>query len=432
MSATSSSVRLLRPENGGADRLRVAVLAPPWIEVPPPGYGGIEAVVALLCEALVARGHQVTLFAAPGSRSPARVYPLLEDAHPDEIGASVYESDHVAGAWELVDLAAERGLPFDVLHDHSGFTSLAMADRVAVPVVHTVHGVFDRHTAPFYRRHGRKAMLVALSRTQAQSAPAGVRIAGVVPNPIMVDRWPLRTHKEDYLLWIGRMDPVKGAHRAIEAARLAGRTLVLAAPVQTGQERYFRERVEPHVDGHRVCYLGEINGRAKQKLYASAAALLMPIRWREPFGMVMIEALACGTPVIAFPEGAATEIVIDGENGMLVADEAEMARAIGEAASIDPLRCRASVAERYDVSVTVDGYERIYRAAIAADRAHETPAGRSHELPGGSTATIAGEHWQRPKTGHGARRRTVSSTAANGELRVEIVPASQTPRPDGA
>ena len=125
--------------------------------------------------------------------------------------------------------------------------------------------------------------------------------------------------------------------------------------------------VEPHVDGRRVCYVGEISGRAKQKLYANAAALLMPIRWREPFGMVMIEALACGTPVIAFPEGAASEIVIDGENGMLVADEAEMARAIGEVASIDPLRCRSSVAERYDISVTVTGYERVYRAAIAAD-----------------------------------------------------------------
>ena len=147
------------------------------------------------------------------------------------------------------------------------------------------------------------------------------------------------------------MDPVKGAHRAIEAARLAGRTLVLAGPVQPGQERYFREQVEPHLDGRRVRYVGEVAGRAKQELYANAAALLMPIRWREPFGMVMVEALACGTPVIAFPEGAAAEIVIDGENGMLVADEAEMARAVARLGSIDPRRCRASVAERYDPAV---------------------------------------------------------------------------------
>ena len=369
MDAFSSSVRPLRSQNGHADPLRIAVLAPPWIAVPPLGYGGIEAVVALLCEALVGRGHEVTLFAAPGSRSVARVYPLLEDAHPDEIGSSLYESDHVAGAWEQVDFAVERGVPFDVLHDHSGFTALAMADRVAAPVVHTVHGPFDHDTVPFYRRHGHKALLVALSRTQARSAPAGVRIAAVVPNPVVVERWPLCTEKQDYLLWMGRMDPVKGAHRAIEAARLAGRRLVLAGPVQRGQERYFREQVEPHLDGRRVRYVGEVVGVAKQELYADATALLMPVRWREPFGMVMVEALACGTPVIAFPEGAAAEIVIDGENGMLVADEAEMARAVASLGSIDPRRCRVSVAERYDTSVTAAGYEQVYREAVA--RAHK-------------------------------------------------------------
>ena len=163
-----------------------------------------------------------------------------------------------------------------------------------------------------------------------------MRATAVVPNPIAVDRWPLRAEKDDYLLWIGRMDPIKGAHRAIEAARLAGRPLVLAGPVQTGQADYFRERIEPHIDGQRVRYVGEVTGAPKQQLYARAAALLMPIRWDEPFGMVMVEALACGTPVIAFPEGAAEEIVIDGDNGMLVADEADMARAITHVADDRP------------------------------------------------------------------------------------------------
>jgi glycosyltransferase involved in cell wall biosynthesis len=172
-------------------------------------------------------------------------------------------------------------------------------------------------------------------------------------------------------LWVGRMDPVKGAHRAIEAARVAGRPLVLAGPVQTGQEEYFRERIEPHIDGRGVRYVGELGGTAIQELFANAAALLMPVRWREPFGMAMVEALACGTPVIAFPEGAAAEIVIDGQNGMLVADEPEMARAVDKLSSIDPLRCRSSVAERYDISVTTSGYEQAYRRAIETDRAHK-------------------------------------------------------------
>jgi glycosyltransferase involved in cell wall biosynthesis len=368
MSASRLPLRLLGAGNAGVDPLRIAVLAPPWIPVPPPGYGGIEAVVDLLCEALVARGHEVTLFAARGSRSAARVRTPLEAAHPDEIGSSLYESDHVACAWEEIDLAAERGRAFDVVHDHSGFAALAMADRVAAPVVHTLHGPFVEETIPFYQRHGHKARLVAISRSQAASAPAGVWVADVVPNPIAVDRWPLRVEKADYLLWVGRMDRVKGAHRAIEAARLAGQTLVLAGPVQTGQEEYFRELVEPHIDGRQVHYIGEVGGIAKQELFANAAALLMPVRWREPFGMVMIEALACGTPVIAFPEGAAAEIVIDGENGMLVADEAEMADAVERLGSIDPEDCRASVAERYGVSVSVAGYERVYRRAIGPDR----------------------------------------------------------------
>ena len=145
------------------------MLAPPWIPVPPPGYGGIEAVVDLLCEALVDRGHQVTLFAAPGSRSAARVRTLLEAAHPDAIGSSLHESDHVACTWDEVDLAAKQGRAFDVVHDHSGFTALAMADRVSAPVVHTVHGPFDENTERFYQRHGHKARLVGISRSRPRA-----------------------------------------------------------------------------------------------------------------------------------------------------------------------------------------------------------------------------------------------------------------------
>jgi len=365
-------LRLLRRHAAGVRRLRIAVLAPPWIAVPPDGYGGIEAVVDLLCRGLVVRGHDVTLFAAPGSRSTAHVQTLLDAPHPDMIGLALHESDHVACAWEQVDQAAAQGNPFDLLHDHSGFTALAMADRVGVPVVHTIHGAFDRDTSRFYRRHGHKATLVAISRSQAAGAPTGVAIHAVVPNPIAVERWPLVMQKQDYVLWIGRMAPVKGADRAIDAAELAGASLVLAGPVQPGQERYFREQIEPHIDGRRVRYVGEVAGAEKQQLYANARALLMPVRWPEPFGMVMIEALACGTPVIAFPEGAAAEIVIDGENGMLVSDEHKMARAIdqvGAMGAIDPARCRASAAERYDIAVTATGYERVYRHAAGVERA---------------------------------------------------------------
>ena len=193
----------------GFSPLRIAVVAPPWIPVPPPGYGGSEAVVALLCEMLVARGHEVMLFAVPGSHSPAHITAFAEAARPEEIGASIHESDHVASAWGEIERAAERGAAVDVVHDQSGFTALAMADRIDLPVVHTIHGAFDHQTARFYRRHGHKARLVAISRSQAESAPEDVCISAVVPNPLAVERWPLRIRKDGYLLWVGRMDPVK-------------------------------------------------------------------------------------------------------------------------------------------------------------------------------------------------------------------------------
>jgi len=339
--------------------------------VPPPGYGGIEAVVALLCDELVARGHDVTLFAAPGSSSAAQLCSPLEGSHANEIGSSLYESDHVGAAYDAVERAGAEGRPFDLVHDHSGFTAVAMANRVSVPVVHTLHAPFNEETRPFYARHGHKARLVAISDFQLQHAPPGVHVADVVPNPIRVEDWPFREDKDDYLLWMGRMDPAKGAQRAIAVAKAAGIRLVLAGPVQPGQEEYFRREIEPHVDEHNVVFLGEVGGVRRKELFARAMAFLMPISWPEPFGMVMVEALACGTPVIAFPEGAASEIVIDGENGFHVADVQAMAHATRSLQEIDPACCRESVASRYDATIVAEGYEHVY------DRAIRTAAGES-------------------------------------------------------
>jgi glycosyltransferase involved in cell wall biosynthesis len=360
------------------ERLRVAMLAPPWIPVPPSGYGGIEAVVDLLCSGLIRLGHAVTLFAAPGSRSHSEVVPVLEEAHPEEINHALYEADHVATSFGLVERARERRAPFDVVHDHCGFTALAMADRLGVPLVHTVHGPFTREMRAFYARHAHRGTIVGISRSQLRDAPPGVE-AVVVPNPIEVRNWPFRGEKEQYLLWIGRMAEEKGAHRAIEVARLSGMPLVLAGPVQPGQEAYFETRVAPCVDGRRVRYVGEVGGTAKQELFARARALLMPIRWSEPFGLVMVEALACGTPVIAFAEGAAVEIVLPGQTGFLVGDEEEMAAAVRRASDIDPARCRALALSCYDTVRVAASYVEVYRRAI-----------ERHALAGVSGMRLAG------------------------------------------
>jgi glycosyltransferase involved in cell wall biosynthesis len=344
--------------------MRIAMLAPPWIPVPPPGYGGIEFVVALLTDALVARGHDVELFCAPGSQSTAKVRPLLAHAHPEHIERALFEADHVARAFEAIDAAARSGEPFDVLHDHCGYTPLAMADRVGVPLVHTVHGPFDQDTSPYYAHHAHKGTIVCISRSQASYAPEEVDVGAVVYNPIDVDAWPVGKQKQEWLLWLGRFTPEKGPQRAIQVAKACGRPLVLAGTVQPGHERFFATEIQPHIDGETIRFVGEVGGARKQRLFADAFAFLMPIRWPEPFGMVIVEALAAGTPVLAFAQGAAPEIVEHGVNGFLVEDEQEMAAMVDKAAEIDPEQCRASV-YRFHPNQVAAGYEAAYERAAA-------------------------------------------------------------------
>jgi glycosyltransferase involved in cell wall biosynthesis len=288
----------------------------------------------------------------------------LSAAHPDEIQFSMWEVDHVARSFDAIDAAAADGDAFDVVHDHTGFTALAMASRLETPLVHTLHGPFERDLFRFYACHGKKGQLVAISAAQRAAAPEHLRDAiTVVYNPLAIEEWPYAERPDGCLLWVGRVNKEKGPQRAIAAARAADVPLVLAGPVHPGQEEFFAREVAPHIDGDSVRYEGEVGPERKRKLYTGARALLMPIRWAEPFGMVMVEAMACGMPVIAFAEGSAPELVIDGETGFLVDDEDEMAHAVSRLGEIDPLRCRASVQERFDVASIVTRYEQVYERA---------------------------------------------------------------------
>jgi glycosyltransferase involved in cell wall biosynthesis len=350
------------------------MLAPPWIAVPPTGYGGVETVVADLTEALVDRGHDVTLFCAPGSRSGATTVTLLDEAHPSEIERSLYEADHVARAFAAIDAANHEGIGFDIVHDHCGFTALAMADRLKTPLLHTLHGPFTRETARFYEHHADKAWVAGISDAQLAMGPANLRSVGAIPNPIDVDSWPFRSTDDGYLLWIGRMTPDKGPHRAIEIARAAGVDLILAGVVQPGQRSFFERHIEPHIDGERIRFVGEVGGARKKSLFAGARALLVPISWPEPFGMVIIESLVCGTPVLAFDEGAAGELVEDGVTGFIVKDETAMVAALDDLDQIDRSACRRWVAEHCDVNVVAGAYESAYRTVLRAASRQRQPA----------------------------------------------------------
>jgi len=365
--------------------LTVAMLAPPWIAIPPVGYGGVEEVVAALTDALVAGGHRVTLFCAPGSRSSATTVPLLDETHPNEIERALHEADHVSRAFAAIDLARQQGRPFDVVHDHCGFTAVAMADRLQTPLLHTLHGPFTPQTGAFFAHHAEKAWFAGISESQLASGPANLRSVGAIANPIDAAKWPFRPSHDDYLLWIGRITPDKGPHRAIAVARAAGANLVLAGIVQPGQREFFQREIEPHIDGHSVRFVGEVGGAQKRRLFAGARALLLPIRWPEPFGMVIVESLVCGTPVLAFDEGAASELIQHGKTGLIVRDEADMVRGLADLEQIDPYSCRRWVVDHCSADIVAAAYEAAYRTVIAAGAEPALTITQSH-LAG---ATIA-------------------------------------------
>ena len=201
-------------------------------------------MVRLLSAGLVEAGHRVTLFAPPGSESPADVVSPMEEAHPDEIQFSMWEVDHVARSFDAIDAAQADGDPFDVVHDHTGFAALAMANRMATPLVHTLHGPFERDLFRFYARHGDKGQLVAISAAQRDGAPEDLRgNIALVPNPLAVEEWPFTGDLGDYLLWIGRINDDKGPQRAIATARAADVPLVLAGPIPPGRRSSSRARL---------------------------------------------------------------------------------------------------------------------------------------------------------------------------------------------
>lgn len=341
--------------------MRIAQVAPPWVAVPPKGYGGIEWVVALLADGLVERGHDVTLFATGDSRTKARLEYVFETAPgPAFINSVWHETVHSM----LVHGDPER---FDVLHHHAPWTGLVAALLHEVPVVHTLHGPFTPDMRQLYSYVAERVWFVAISEAQRSHMP-DLCYGGVVYNGIDTSLYPFREEKEDFLLFLGRAHPDKGGHRAAEAARAAGMPLVMAVKIADSIEQgHWSTEVEPILpEGTTV--LGEISHEEKADLLSRARAVLFPIDWPEPFGLVMTEAMACGTPVIATPRGSVPEVIDDGTTGFVVPVEdypEAAARALKRLGEIDPAACRRWVEERFSKEAMVAGYERVFERAVA-------------------------------------------------------------------
>jgi glycosyltransferase involved in cell wall biosynthesis len=342
--------------------MRIAILAPPWFAVPPTGYGGIEWVVSLLADGLADAGHDVTLFASGDSRTRAKLSAVFEKAPSELIGRTFWELQHVISCYSRYD-------EFDVINDHSGPPAFAIGGAVPTPVVHTVHGPLTGEPGALYEEISRVAPdvgLVSISMNQRKPKQDLNWIANC-PNALDLSVYPCKPHRGDYLLFIGRMSPDKGAHRAVAVAMQTGLPLKIAGKCREPKEKeYFDEFVAPHLGpAHGIEYLGEVNHGEKVELLQDARATLFPISWEEPFGLVMIESMACGTPVIATRWGAVPEVIDHGRSGIIVDDYRMMALAIEEADRLDPLECRRYIEERFVPERMVGDYVQAYEAAIA-------------------------------------------------------------------
>lgn len=335
--------------------MRIAIISPVWFPVPPTGYGGIEWVVSLLADGLAEAGHEVTLFASGDSRTKARLVSAYDIAPSEKIGTSLVELDHAL-------LCFERAGEFDVINDHSGLVGAALTATVEVPALHTVHGPLDGEAAPIYERISRVAPrlgFISLSLNQRRPLP-GLPWVANCPNALDLHAYPVHPHRGDYLLFLGRMSEDKGAHRAIEVAKETGIPLKLAGKLREPLEReYFEEYVRPGL-GWGIEYLGEVSHDEKVQLLQEARATLFPISWEEPFGLVMIESMACGTPVVATRFGAVPEVIEDGVSGIVIDDPRDLAAAIERADELDPMTCRRYVEERFSRDRMVADYLAAY------------------------------------------------------------------------
>lgn len=342
--------------------MRIAMVAPPWYALPPTGYGGIELIVAELTEALVARGHAVELYAPGDSRTNARLIPTVPrgagQQWPWAIGELVFwASSHYAYAHALAE-----GIP--LIHDHT----LVETD-LPVTRLHTLHGPAAPELVARCQRiaaSGRDAF-VAISHRQRELYGETLPWAGVVHNGIDVAAAPFNSVKEDYLLFIGRANWEKGLDLAVRVAMRAGKRLVMAVKMTEADERaYYDRQVEPWLArGGRIDLYGEITPAEKFALYRDAAALLFTSQWEEPFGLVMPEALACGTPVLALRRGAAPEVVVDGGTGFLADDEDGLVAAVSRLHEIDPRACRQHTDRHFSIAAMTEGYLALYERAGA-------------------------------------------------------------------
>lgn len=344
--------------------MRIAIISPLSYPVPPKHYGGIEIVVYYLVEGLKKRGHDVTLFAPMGSKVSVKI----DDKYSKRIVGDSIAPENISYATDRVRYIADISSEFDLIHNNDGFLALEYQDKMKCPLVSTWHVPIkprseqsDKELSLFKRSN-----IISISMAQRKNFSDTNYVGNVYNGTVDFDEYSLGAGG-DYLVWIGRFDPYKGAKEAIKVAKKSGYKLVLAGKVETDrQKEYFRTYVEPEVDNQSIIFAGQIGVEEKVNWLKKSKAFLMPISWEEPFGLVMVEAMRCGTPVVAFDRGSVREVVKDGETGFVVKpDDIEaMAEAVGKLDRIDRATCRRHVIDNFSIDRMVDGYEEVYKKVL--------------------------------------------------------------------
>lgn len=344
--------------------MKIAQVVNPIESVPPQKYGGIERMVYALIEELVQLGHDVTLFASGDSQTSAKlssIFPtsLRAAKVKDVYGTNDYTVMNVLSAYKQQD-------QFDIIHDHTGNWGLIAAATASTPVVSTLHGPFTTTNRKLYESIADKVHLVAISEGQMKPVP-NLPIAGVVYNGLAMDNYPFGNEHKGYLLFVGRISEEKGVHHAIDVAQYLQIPLIIAAKLETNHRpdvEYFKQYVEPRLDGQMVKWIGEVDEQERNILMSQAKCFLHPVSFREPFGLTLIEAMACGCPVVAFGRGSIREVIAQGKTGFVVEDAEEMVEAVANIDVIDRLECRRHALENFNARRMAEGYEQIYQSII--------------------------------------------------------------------
>ncbi len=352
-------------------KLKIAQVAPLWFSIPPEKYGGIERIVSFLTEELIKRGHDVSLFASGDSKTKAK----LVSACPQSLIKAGYGWQDPSWNLENLSEAFQKAGNFDIIHSHLDLWTLPFQELTKTPVLHTFHNQLYKASITregerkptrieIFEKHRKTTLAVFISKSERQQSAVKFSKSWVIYNGIAISQFKFNPKPKNHFVWIARIDPFKGIENAIKAAEVLNVELLLAGRLDPARKEYFETKIKPHLS-KKIRFLGEISQKELSDFYGSAIACLYPIEWEEPFGLIMTEAMATGTPVIAYRRGSVPEVIKDSKTGFVVNNIDEMIQAMKKIGQIDRIACRQRVEKYFTYQKMVDEYEKLYYKLIS-------------------------------------------------------------------